>query len=202
MSVYIRGFTEAKIDGKWHCLDYFQEKPDGSMQYVKCISGYSILKHILDWYCNPIALSRPPKDLSDSVRRICTSRTDILRGTDPSKDGCYWYEISGAWFKNVDLSIPEYCGFFPRQKLGEYLRNLEENSLDTDSILSVEEYRKLPPEEKQAYQYYEYDEPCGEFQTLRRFKDAVWSRIEAYNRDLPEERMISFSDIRVLILES
>lgn len=202
MSIYIKGFTEAKTDGKWRCIDFFQEKADGSMQYVNCISGCSTEKHILDWNCNPYALNCPPDDLSEGVRTACTSRTGVLCGTDPSKDGCYWYEISGYWFKNADLSIPEYCGFFPRQKLGDYLRNPEENNLDTDSVLSVEEYRKLPPEEKQAYQYYEYDEPFGELQTLRRFKDAVQSRIEAYNRDMPEERMISFSDIRVLILES
>ena len=113
MSTYIRGFTEAKIDGKWHCIDFFQEKADGSMRLINCISGYGMVKHILDWYCNPYSLSCPPADLSDSVRKACTSRNGVLCGTDPPKDGCYWYVISGSWFKNADFSIPEYCGFFP-----------------------------------------------------------------------------------------
>lgn len=48
MSTYIRGFTEAKIDGKWHCIDFFQEKSDGSMRLINCISGYGMVKHIKD----------------------------------------------------------------------------------------------------------------------------------------------------------
>ena len=104
-----------------------------------------------------------------------------------------------------NLALPESCGFFSRNALSWYLSNPEENRLDTDDMLSVEEYRELSEEEKKAYQYFEYTEPYGSRQILRSFMEAVLARVRAYNDNISwdmRENAIDLSDVRVLILHS
>ena len=77
--------------------------------------------------------------------------------------------------------------------------------LDTDDMLSVEEYRELSEVEKKAYQYYEYTDPYGSRQILRSFKESVLARVRAYNDNISwemRENAIDLSDVRVLILHS
>ena len=110
--------------------------------------------------------------------------------------------VEGSWFEKANLSMPEYCGFFPRQGVSYYLSNPDENELNTEDMLSIEEYQTLEAEVKKAYQYFEYTEPYGSRTILREFKSAVTERVWAYNRGLSwedRELEISLNDVRVLI---
>ena len=115
------------------------------------------------------------------------------------------WRIEGEWFAKATLTISEYCGFFPRQALGYYLCNSDNNSLDTDRMLSVEEYHKLDTEEKKAYRYYEYTDSESERLILYNFKEAVVQRLKAINERLfwssEIDSELFFSDVRVLLLE-
>lgn len=204
MSVWLDGYTEAKVNGQWQCIDFFQQDVKGRLRIVPCITGQSLVKQALEWDCDWQYLMAPPGDLSDAVKKECTDDDGVLAGMENPRWRS-WYVIDGKWFEKVDFSIPEYCGFFPRQEIGRQLSHPEEDSLSEDHMLSVEEYQELDAEAKKAYQYYEYTPPYGSRSILREFYQAVSARVEAFNRNLAwedEDSAISLRDVRVLILES
>lgn len=113
--------------------------------------------------------------------------------------------IEGSWIEKAQLELPEACGFFPRQDVCLYLANPDDSLLNIEEMLSVEEYRKLEPEAKKAYQYFEYTDPVGTRQILRNFKTAVLQRVWAYNDHLAwhsQQKEITLSDVRVLVTQS
>ena len=201
MSIWVTGYTEAKVDGKWHCIDFFQYDEKGELHHIPCITGQSYVRQALEWdyKMEPIGV---PEGLSDPVRKKCTSRDGVLYGTE-SPRWTSWYIVEGRWFKTADLEMPEFCGFFPRQAVSNYLANPDENSLNEETMLTTEEYQALEPEVKKAYQYFEYTDPSGSRQILRRFKRAVMSRLEAFNESLfwsEGNHEASLDDVRVLLL--
>ncbi len=42
MSISVTGYTEAKIEGKWCCIDFFQYDMNGHVHHIPCIEGQSI----------------------------------------------------------------------------------------------------------------------------------------------------------------
>ena len=42
MSRHVYGYTEAKIDGRWYCIDFYQYDMDGRIHHIPCIQGQSI----------------------------------------------------------------------------------------------------------------------------------------------------------------
>lgn len=49
MSTYITGYTEAKMNGKWYCIDFFQYDEDGNLKHRPCIEGQGMIRHALEW---------------------------------------------------------------------------------------------------------------------------------------------------------
>ena len=202
MGVYVTGYTEAKVNGKWHCIDFYQYDSRGKLSIIPCITGQSFVFQAVEWDCDADRMMGAPTDVSDRVREKCSNDKGILYGTE-DLNWCSWYIVDGGWFEKANLSMPEYCGFFPRQGVSYYLSNPDENELNTEDMLSIEEYQTLEAEVKKAYQYFEYTEPYGSRAILRDFKRAVTERVWAYNRGLSwedRELEISLNDVRVLIL--
>ena len=203
MSVWINGYTEAKVDGKWHCIDFHQYDIRGKLHHVPCVTGQSMVWQALEWDCDMQRIMGAPADLSEEVRRERTSDEGVLYGTG-ELSWFTWHVIEGNWFAKANLSLPEFCGFFPRQDVCRYLSNPDECDLDTEQMLSVEEYQALDPEVKKAYQYFEYTETGGSRQILRDLKQAVQDRVRAYNESLSwddRDKEITLADVRVLITE-
>lgn len=48
MSIWVDGFTEARINGKWHCIDFHQYDMDGKLCHILCITGQSFVYHALE----------------------------------------------------------------------------------------------------------------------------------------------------------
>ena len=204
MSIWLNGYTEAKVNGQWQCIDFFQQDVKGRFRIVPCIAGKSLVKQALDWGCDCKYTMGPPEDLSETVKKECTGDDGVLAGTENPRL-CSWYMIDGKWFEKADFNIPEYCGFFPRQEIGRHLSHSEEDSLDEEHMLSVEDYQELDAETKKAYQYYEYTPPYGNYSILKEFCQAVSARVQAFNRNLTwadECSAIDLWDVRVLILVS
>ena len=203
MSIWITGYTEARIKDKWHCIDFYQYDTSGQLHHIPCIEGQSLVREALEWNCKVDDIMGPPDDLSDEVRRMCTSKEGVLFGTGDQR----WYSwriVEGSWFAKANLSLPETCGFFPRQDVCDYLSNPDENELNLEKVLSAEEYQALDPEVKKAYQYFEYTDPSGSRRILHDFKSAVIERISAFNDNLSWENRdqeISLDKVRVLILQ-
>ena len=203
MSVWITGYTEAKVDGEWHCIDFHQYDFRGKLHHIPCITGQSMVRQALEWDCDMQRIMGAPAELSEEVRRERTSDEGVLYGTG-KLSWFSWNVIEGSWFAKANLDLPEFCGFFPRQDVCRYLSNPDENDLDTEEMLSVAEYQSLDPEVKKAYQYFEYTEIGGSRQILRDLKRAVLDRVRAYNRSLSWEdrdKDITLADVRVLITE-
>ena len=155
----------------------------------------------LKWECDMDSISIPD-DLSDQVRKACTRKDGKLLGED---DPYWhpWYIVPGEWFESVDLTQPEYCGFFPRQAVANYLCNPAENDMDEDEMLSAQDYHDLGEEEKKAYQYFEYTPSWGHRRILREFKENVLARVNAWNSEIAyckEEMQVGLSDVRVLLI--
>ena len=201
MGINVTGYTEARIDGKWYCIDFFQYDMTGHIHHLPCIEGQSIVRTALDWDCEVERIATPT-DLSDLVREKCTGKDGKLFGEDDPYWNP-WHMVRGSWFGLVDLDQPEHCGYFPRQSVADFLSNPHEMTLDEDDMIPVEEYRELSVEEKKAYQYYEYTSPYGNRAILRDFKNAVVERMNAWNREIAfcnNHMQISLSDIRVLLI--
>jgi len=200
MSTHVIGYTEAKIDGKWYCIDFFQYDKTGHIHHQPCIEGQSMVASALDWDCeiDRIAI---PTDLSEQVRATCTGSNGKLFGeSDPHWNP--WHMVKGSWFASVNLSQPEYCGFFPREDIANYLSD-PSNPLDENCMLPAEDYHELSEEERKAYQYYEYTAPYGNRQIMRDFKECVLARIKAWNNEIAycdDHAEINLSDVRVLII--
>lgn len=201
MGRHVYGYTEARIDGKWYCIDFYQHDMEGNLHHIPCIEGQSMVYSALDWDCDVQRIS-PPDDLSELVRSACTGKDGKLFG-DGDTYWFPWHMVRGRWFSSVDLDQPEYCGFFPRQIVADYLSNPEDNEIDGDNMLSPGAYRALPEEERKAYQYYEYTSTWGNRAILRRFKQAVLDRISVWNNHIAwhsRNQEISLSDVRVLLI--
>lgn len=148
MSRNVLGYTEARIKGKWYCIDFFQFDAAGHIHHIPCLEGQSMVYTALQWDCDlePI---RVPTDLSDQVRESCTGRNGRIPGEDDPHWNP-WHMIRGSWFGTVDLEQPEYCGFFSRQDVTYHLSNPSENEINENNMLPVEMYHNLPDEEKKA----------------------------------------------------
>ena len=204
MSIWLEGYTEAKVKGQWKCIDFYQEDVKGQLRIVPCITGQSFVKQALEWDCDWQYLMGPPDDLSDGVKKACTDDDGVLAGTEDERWRS-WYYIDANWFEKVDFSIPEYCGFFPRQELSRHLTRPDEDSLNEEHMISIEEYQMLDGEAKKAYQYYEYTPSHGNRHILQELHQAVSARVQAFNHGLPwedKDSAINMRDVRVLILES
>ena len=204
MSIWITGYTEARVKGSWRCIDFFQYDAKGRLRLVPCITGQSYTKHALEWDCDMQYLMGVPDELSDEVRGVCTGQDGVLYGAEEMK-WHDWYIIEGSWFDQVDFSIPEFCGFFPRQEISRHLSHPDEFNLDIERMISVEDYQKLDGEAKKAYQYYECTDPSGSRAIIQDLKQAVMARLWAYNQSVPwneEELRIKLEDVRILILQS
>lgn len=203
MGVNVTGYTEAKIDGKWYCIDFFQYDMEGRIRHIPCIEGRSMVYSALQLECSIDEISAPT-DLSEQVCALCTRRDGkLLDSNDPHWTP--WRLITGRWLASVDLNQPEFCGFFKRQAVADYLSNPEENSINEDEMLGPEGYRALSDEEKKAYQYFEYTPTWGNRAILRRFKQAVQNRVSTWNSEISwrgKNKEISLSDVRVLLTVS
>ena len=202
MSIWITGYTEARIKDQWRCIDFYQYDIKGQLHHIPCIEGQSFVRQALEWDCQMEDMMAPPDDLSDEVRRMCTSKEGVLFGTGDQR-WFSWHIVEGRWFAKANLGLPETCGFFPRQDVCNYLSNPGETELNPEKVLSVEEYQALEPEIKKAYQYFEYTDPSGSRRILHDFKEDVTERINAFNDTLPwaeRDQEISFDKVRVLLV--
>ena len=195
MGIYVTGYTEAKIDGKWQCIDFWQPDKDGKLHHVPCITGQSMIAQALEWDCKAENVG-VPEDMSDQVRAMNTHEDGALIGTKQT-DGRPWYIIQGRWFEKADLEQPEFCGFFPRQDIAAHLANPDEMEINEENMVTAGEYRGMDEAEKKAYQYYEYTPLWGNRSILRRFKADVVSRMNAWNNRTMQE--LTLLDIRVLL---
>lgn len=202
MSTIVTGYTEACVENKWVNIDFFVYDQRGELKIVPCIEGASFTYDILERDTPLYWLSTAPDDLSDAVKKVSTFPDGSLIGTDDDY-AHMWFCINGSWFQKVNLNMPEQCGFFPRQAVVNYLSNPSENDLDMEVMLSIEGYQALEVEVKKAYQYFEYTSEWSSRQILRNLKDAVMSRVVAFNRARDYQKQdiaITLNDVRVVLL--
>ena len=100
-------YTEARVNGQWRCIDFFQQDIKGQLKIVPCVIGQSMVRQALEWDCDCNYVMGVPDGLSDAVRKECTDSNGVLAGTETPRWGS-WYVIDGKWFDKVDFSMPEY----------------------------------------------------------------------------------------------
>jgi len=78
MGRHVYGYTEARIDGKWYCIDFYQHDMEGNLHHIPCIEGQSMVYSALDWDCNVQRIS-PPDDLSElDTQRLYGKRQETV----------------------------------------------------------------------------------------------------------------------------
>ena len=133
MGIDVTGYIEARINGKWHCIDFHQRDTKGQFRLIPCITRRSTLAGVLEDDCVLQRLAGPPDNLSDEVQRLNTSEDGAIYGTG-EWIGFRWFAVQGEWFKRTNLSLPEYCGFFSRQSVVDYLSHISFISTISSSI--------------------------------------------------------------------
>lgn len=66
MSIRMTGYTEARIEGQWRCIDFHQYDTKGQLHHIPCITGQSMVAQALEWDCDLQRIGAPT-DLSDEV---------------------------------------------------------------------------------------------------------------------------------------
>ena len=94
MGVYVTGYTEAKVNGKWHCIDFYQYDSKGKLSIIPCITGQSFVFQAVEWDCDADRMMGAPTDVSDRVREKCSNDKGILYGTE-DLNWCSWYIVDG-----------------------------------------------------------------------------------------------------------
>lgn len=150
MSVYHDIYLEGLVDGVWTALGPWFKADDGTFNIAPVMSGQSGLGMMVSdlgcWY-------GAPADISADV----LSRAVYVDGSgEECKLTCRWFELSDLG--DIDPSRYEHEGYAPCGEVSAFERGDAEDIWDW---LSPREYGALPADEKQAYTYYRWSEPCG-----------------------------------------
>lgn len=169
-------YAEAKIDGVWHSIDFYQRTTSGKFGLIPIISGKSFLGGALRW--QGLGERITYEDLSDEIKENFKKYDDFP----------YW-EFFDFWEElgNRDFEKPEFVGFFPNDAIAAYEAGDDEAltaaANDGDYFAPID-FAKLTPEAQRGFRYYEWTEPFGYHDTLRRIKRGVLDRINAYKDEL------------------
>lgn len=173
LGTYYELYTEATIDGKPVNLDFLQRPPGGEPQLVPLIEGKSAVGSALRWHGlgQPIDWENLSPELQEKFPKKETS--------DPFSR--YYFEYFPAtWFDGKNLNLPEFSGFVLRQTIHDF-ESGEVESISGEGFLSPDEYNELEPETRVAYRYYEWTEPWGIRDVMRRIETALNARVFAFN---------------------
>lgn len=159
MSISVDVYAEARVGGMWISIDhYLHYTRDGDEKFVKV----------------------PILEGQSSCYSVLRDYGEMAQYPELSQYGERVYVMPGSWFAQKNLELPEYSGYVPRQNVLDY----ESGSRDDMPYwewIGVEEYRELTTEVQQGYQYYEWTEPWGARDTLRRIKRGLEFRMGAFN---------------------
>lgn len=176
MGIYYELYVEAKIDGVWHSIDFYQKTTSGQFGLIPIISGKSFLGGALRW--QGLGSRIPYEDLSDEIKANFKKYEDFP----------FW-EFFDFWEElgKLDFEKPEYVGYFPNDAINAYEAGHDEALLaaaNEGDYFSPIDYANLTPEAQRGFRYYEWTEPYGYHDTLRRIKRGVQDRIAAYENEL------------------
>lgn len=176
MGVEYELYAEAKISGEWHSIDFYQVTSSGKFGMIPIISGKSFLGGALRWegLGARIAYDELSKEIKE--RFPCNPKDQTWEFFD------FWSELG-----NRDLEKPEYVGFFPNDAISAYEAGDDEAltvAANEGDYFSPIDFAKLTPEAQRGFRYYEWTEPYGYHDTLRRIKRGVLDRINAYRDEL------------------
>lgn len=203
MSVYCAGYLEAKLDGKWRHIGYFQREKSGELKMVPIINGQStILSLFRDcsaW--QPVTYKYIDQEMLLSYFSFSEEEKDKL---DKVLEYATFYVCEGRDLrKYVDIK-PACCGFFLKSDV--YQLERDPGVIEYPEYLSAQEYEALSEEAKKAYMYYEYMDPYGDDMKMKQlaarvsdcidtFNDScIWDK-DDWNHNWPE---ISFEDCRIV----
>ena len=91
-----------------------------------------------------------------------------------------YFETIGK--KNYEL--PECSGYYPIDQINMLLSGESDGYLPDEDYISPSDFRNLSEEAQKGYRYFEYTEPFGAYDTIRRIKRSVEERIYAFNEEL------------------
>ena len=177
MGIEYELYVEAKIGGVWHSIDFYQRTVSGKLGIIPIISGKSFLGGVLK--CSGLlGTTIPYQELSEEIRSQFKECRDF-----PSWDFFDFWEELG----NKNFEKPEFVGFFPNDAISAFEAGdtevLTVAANDGDYFTPID-FAKLTPEAQHGFRYYEWTEPFGYHDTLRRIKRGVLERISAYKNDL------------------
>lgn len=176
MGIYYELYAEAKVDGVWHSIDFYQRTASGKFGLIPIISGKSYLGGALRW--EGLGGRIAYDELSEEIKANFKNYEDFP----------YW-EFFDFWEElgQRDFEKSEFVGFFPNDAIAAY----EAGDVDALTAAANEgdyfspiDFAKLTPEAQRGFRYFEWTEPYGYHDTLRRIKQGVLERLAAYKNEL------------------
>lgn len=203
MSVYVTMYAQAKVNGVWRSIDYWQRSINGQLVRVPVMMGQSTLAMVVR-ECDAIQRTGL-QYVAPEIAEMITENHDGVT----LFQGISLYELNGSDLIGRDLDQMEICGFFENSDVAKYKADPNYPIWEVE-YLSPREYNALAKEAKRAYTYLEVTDPYGEFATLKRLRAALIDRVNTfndpclYNTDSKTwhfEHEITLADAKIIITE-
>lgn len=203
MSVYVDVYAQAKIKGVWRSIDFWQKNIDGEYRRVQILTGSSTIaqavRDIDGVY--PIHISQ----VADEIRSVISHTDDGALFT-----GDTVYQLPGEDLLQRDFSQPDCCGFFPRDLIAKYKADPSFELWECERLYP-DEFQELDKDTRKAYEYFEIQNPFGEYAVAKKIKGGLIDRVNAWNdhgiyslqnNNFDFESEISLSDTKAIIVIS
>ena len=189
MSTYYDFFAEAKINGKWHNIDFHTIGIDGKLlhHFLYSISR-SFLGRLSDLVHNANHLKF--EDLAEGTQKILLDATKPQYEDSVALDNYFCIGTIPDLERLVDAPY-EYEFYITRNQMAA----LEAHQIDDiDDGLSAKELLELPEEARREYVLYRWDYPTNSRNTVQYLVRKLKEQLEQFNESIPYQSGIPYSD--------
>jgi len=171
-------YTEIYVKDKWYNMDSYVLTPSGKYVLAPLLDGKSFVCRFLDNMgdAGTLAFSElaeaTQKYLLDEIKE--ESRGDLLKEKFAVYD--YYTRIKSKYAREY-----QYEYYAPRREVVAFETGENE---EINGWLTRESYDELPPEERNKYVFYKWNEPYGWYSTLSRVITRVETRLTDYQSEV------------------
>lgn len=181
MSSHYFLYTEIKHNGKWYCLNKEMPRIKDNTTSLAC-TYYSGSRSYFHEAADKLEELNDGLNLDDASDVIKEKYGKYKDDKFISKYAVDFESIKSVMPKNMKH---EYHGFVKKDTIFRYESNDIEEIYES---ITPEEYSKLDEKAKQAYEYYEWDDPMGWFVHFKEIIEHVnWQMYEWYDVNFMEE---------------
>ena len=180
-------YTEAKIEGEWHCIDPLTlrigNKSEGNRYRLSRtyeIGSRSYFGSAAE-KLEEMSVKFRFEDLSEEFKRICEGWTqEPAELPEYVERNCYVIPLQSVKDAVADFPGKTNHGLVHKDCIAEYEAG---ETREIYGEITPQEYSELDPEAKKVYQYYEWDDSMHWLPYLRTILSRAVSRLSMFEND-------------------